>query len=76
MRTLQWGMNAKPVELDRRDKQAEPQVQEELKPVYCRFMAEAHCGRKRNAGKDLIRAIFGTEAIAEDAAREGALFLR
>jgi hypothetical protein len=32
-------------------------------------MAEADHGRKGDAGKDLIRAIFGTDDIAEDSVR-------
>ena len=37
-----------------------------LDATYRRFMAEADPERKGEAGKDLIRAIFGKDAIAED----------
>ena len=39
---------------------------ENLKATYDRFMAEHEPARKDEAGKDLIRAIFGEDAIAED----------
>jgi hypothetical protein len=38
----------------------------ELNATYRRFMSEADPERKGEAGKDLIRAIFGKDAIAED----------
>ena len=34
--------------------------------TYRRFMAESDPDRKNDAGKDLIRAIFGKDALAED----------
>jgi hypothetical protein len=37
-----------------------------LGATYRRFMAEGDPERKNEAGKDLIRAIFGKDAIAED----------
>ena len=37
-----------------------------LGATYRRFMAEGDPERKNEAGKDLIRAIFGNDAIAED----------
>ena len=46
--------------------QAELQAKENLKGAYRRFMEEQEPARKEAAGKDLIRAIFGTDAIAED----------
>lgn len=37
-----------------------------LNASYRRFIAEADPERKNEAGKDLIRAVFGKDAIAED----------
>lgn len=34
--------------------------------TYRRFMSESDPERKGEAGKDLIRAVFGEDAIAED----------
>jgi hypothetical protein len=34
--------------------------------TYRRFMAEDDPGRKGAAGKDLMRAVFGKDAITED----------
>ncbi len=42
---------------------------EQLKASYNRFLAESDPARKNEAGKDLIRAIFGKDAIAEDSVR-------
>ena len=42
---------------------------EDLNATYRRFMAEADPHRKGEAGKDLIRAVFGEGAIAEDSVR-------
>jgi hypothetical protein len=39
---------------------------------YNRFLAENDPTRKNEAGKDLIRAIFGKDAIAEDSIRQPA----
>jgi hypothetical protein len=46
--------------------QAEAAARDELNATYRRFMAEADPERKGDAGKDLIRAIFGKDAVAED----------
>jgi len=40
-----------------------------LKSSCNRFLAEYDPTRKNEAGKDLIRAIFGKDAIAEDSIR-------
>ena len=40
-----------------------------MKATYRRFVNEADPVRKGEAGKDLIRAIFGKAAIAEDPVR-------
>ena len=42
---------------------------ENLNATYRRFMDEANPNKKREAGKDLIRAVFGEDAIAEDSVR-------
>ena len=57
------------VELAQRGVEAEAKARENLNTSYRVFMAEADPARKEEAGKDLIRAIFGTDAIAEDSIR-------
>jgi hypothetical protein len=54
------------VALAQRGVEAEAEARDNLKATYRRFMAEADPERKGEAGKDLIRAIFGKDAIAED----------
>jgi len=49
---------------------ADVRARERLNTTYRRFMSEADPKRKREAGKDLISAIFGREALAE---RSGSL---
>jgi hypothetical protein len=44
-------------------------AKEQLKSSYNRFVAENDPSRKNEAGKDLIRTIFGKDAIAEDSIR-------
>ena len=46
--------------------QAELDAEENLKSAYRRFLKEQEPSRKEETGKDLIRAIFGTDAIAKD----------
>jgi hypothetical protein len=46
--------------------QAEADARKGLDIAYDRFIAETDSDRKNDAGKDLIRAIFGRDAIAED----------
>jgi hypothetical protein len=41
-------------------------AEDNLTAVYDRFMSTADRERTSEAGKDLIRAIFGKDAIAED----------
>lgn len=53
------------VVLAQRGVEAEAAARDNLKTTYRRFMAEADPERKDEAGKDLIRAIFGKNAIAE-----------
>lgn len=54
------------VVLAQRGVEAEAAARENLNATYRRFMAEGDPQRKGEAGKDLIRAIFGKDAIAED----------
>jgi len=48
---------------------AELEARENLKTTHRRFMKEQEPARKEEAGKDLIRAIFGRDAVAEDSLR-------
>lgn len=57
------------VALAERGVRAEAEAKERLKASYTRFLSENDPALKNEAGKDLIRAIFGTEAIAEDSVR-------
>jgi predicted DNA-binding ribbon-helix-helix protein len=57
------------VELAQRGVEAEALAKESLNAAYRVFMSEADPERKEEAGKDLIRAIFGTDAIAEGSIR-------
>ncbi|HBY63707.1 MAG TPA: hypothetical protein DEH78_28110 [Solibacterales bacterium] len=57
------------VALAERGVRAEAEAKEQLKSSYNRFLAEQDPTRKNEAGKDLIRAIFGNDAIAEDSVR-------
>ena len=54
------------VSLAERGLRAEIDAKENLKAAYRRFMDEREPSRKDESGKDLIRAIFGKDAIAED----------
>lgn len=49
--------------------EAENTARENLNRAYSRFMTEEDIARKNEAGKDLIRAVFGKNAIAEDPIR-------
>ncbi|HWF47616.1 MAG TPA: hypothetical protein VG168_11470 [Bryobacteraceae bacterium] len=57
------------VELVQRGLQAEAEDRAKLSAAYHRFMSETDSERNGEAGKDLIRTIFGTEAITEDSIR-------
>jgi hypothetical protein len=57
------------VSLAERGIEADLEAKEKMKAAYRRFMDEQKPGPKNEAGKDLIRAIFGTDAIAEDTLR-------
>lgn len=54
------------VSLAERGVRAEQEAEENLKAAYRRFMKEQDPARKDEAGRDLIRAIFGKDAIAKD----------
>jgi len=54
------------VALAERGIQAEMDAQANLQAAYQRFMKEREPARKEAAGQDLIRAVFGTDAIAKD----------
>ena len=54
------------VALAERGVRAEREAREQLKAAYQRFLDENDVARKNAAGKDLIRAIFGKDSIAED----------
>lgn len=57
------------VALAERGVRAEAEAKEQLKASYDRFLAENDPARKNEAGKDLIRTIFGKAALAEDLVR-------
>ena len=54
------------VVLAERGVRAESDAKQNLKAAYQRFVKEQEPARKDEAGKDLIRAIFGKDSIAED----------
>jgi len=54
------------VALVERGVQAEADAREQLAPSHRRFLDESEPLRKSEAGRDLIRAIFGKDAVAED----------
>jgi hypothetical protein len=45
---------------------AEAEAKENLKAAYRRFMDEQEPARKEEAGKNLVRAVFGKDSIAGD----------
>ena len=54
------------VVLAERGVRAEAEAKRQLKAAYRNFVDEAEPERKNEAGRDLIRAIFGKDSIAED----------
>jgi hypothetical protein len=54
------------VSLAERGIRAERDAKAAVKSAYERFMGEQDFHRKEEAGKELIRAIFGKDSIAED----------
>ena len=65
-RTKHLTMSRALVMLAERGVEAEAEARANLSATYRRFMAEADPERKDEAGKNLIRAIFGKDAIAEN----------
>jgi hypothetical protein len=57
------------VALAERGVRAEAEAKEQLRISYSRFLAENDPARKNEAGKDLIRVIFGKDAFAENSIR-------
>ena len=57
------------VPLAERGVRAEAEAKEQLEASFRHFIQENDPGRKNEAGRDLIRAIFGKDAIAEDPVR-------
>ena len=54
------------VALAERGVRAELDAKENLQATYRRFMKEQEPALKEEAGKDLVRAVFGKDAIADD----------
>lgn len=54
------------VVLAERGLRAEAEAKEQLNVAYRTFIGEAEPERKNEAGRDLIRTIFGKDSIAED----------
>lgn len=57
------------VDLAQRGIRAEADAKAQLKSSYNRFLRETEPAQKNAAGRDLIRSIFGQDAIAEDPIR-------
>jgi hypothetical protein len=53
------------VVLEQRGVEAEAAARKNLDATYRRFMSEADPERKVEVGKDLIRAIFGRDSVAD-----------
>lgn len=54
------------VALAERGVRAEAEAKEQLKSSFKRFLNEDDPNRKNEAGRDLIRSIFGKDSVAED----------
>jgi hypothetical protein len=54
------------VVLAERGVRAETEAAQQVKAAYRNFVGEAEPERKNEAGRDLIRAIFGKDSLAED----------
>jgi hypothetical protein len=54
------------VVLAQRGVEAEAPARKNMNAAYQKFMSEADAERKSEAGKELMRSIFGRDAIAED----------
>jgi len=57
------------VALAERGVRAEAEAKEQLKASFNRFLSEDDPARKSEAGRDLIRSIFGEDSVAEDSVR-------
>jgi len=57
------------VSLAERGVMAEAEARRNLKAAYRRFMEENEPAKKNEAGKALIRAVFGKDSLAEDPIR-------
>lgn len=57
------------VALAERGVRAEAEAKAQLKASFNRFISESDQSMKDEAGRDLIRSIFGDDAIAEDPVR-------
>jgi hypothetical protein len=54
------------VDLAERGVRAEAEAKRQLRAAYRNFIEETEPVRKNEAGRDLIRAIFGKDSVAED----------
>lgn len=54
------------VVLAERGVRAEAEAKKQLKAAYRNFVEEVEPQRKNEAGRDLIRAVFGKDSLAED----------
>lgn len=54
------------VVLAERGLRAEEEAKQQLKAAYRNFLEESEPERKNEAGRDLIRTIFGKHSIADD----------
>lgn len=54
------------VDLAEQGVRAEAEAKRQLKSAYRKFIEEAEPERKNEAGRELIRAVFGKDALAED----------
>ena len=52
--------------LAERGVRAEAEAKQQLKTAYRNFVEESEIERKNEAGRELIRAIFGKDSVAED----------
>jgi hypothetical protein len=54
------------VTLAERGVRAEEDAKRDLRAAYRRFLSEQEPSKKEEAGRDLIRAVFGKDSVAED----------
>jgi hypothetical protein len=65
----QLTINRALIALAERGVRADAEARDRLQASYHQFVSEEESALKSEAGKDLIRAIFGENAIAEDSVR-------